>query len=148
MSLIICNSNGESLAITAETLTEQVRRLGLETQTSAAARELVASLDALAADRNNPDKVTRYRNARSQVVALVGVPDNDSNPEPDSSAKPAHAIRKCTKCGASMVFLFGYSGPINADTVKPGDTAWNPAAGHVSHFATCPYADNFRKGKK
>jgi hypothetical protein len=49
-----------------------------------------------------------------------------------------------------MVFLkvprTGKLMPVNADTVRPEDQAFDPQR-HTSHFATCPAAGQFRKGR-
>jgi len=37
--------------------------------------------------------------------------------------------------------------PVNADTVAEGDTRYQPQK-HVSHFATCPHSQQWRKPKE
>lgn len=59
-------------------------------------------------------------------------------------------VRKCSasNCGASIIFLptsSGRSMPINADTVDKEDEIYTHGK-HVSHFATCPAHEKFRRG--
>jgi hypothetical protein len=59
----------------------------------------------------------------------------------------AARIRQCTSCGAPIVWLmtqYAKPMPTNADTVTPEDSTFSKPR-HVSHFATCPNADNHRK---
>jgi hypothetical protein len=37
--------------------------------------------------------------------------------------------------------------PVDADTVEPGEEIFEPNSDHISHFATCPNANNHRKRK-
>ncbi len=58
-------------------------------------------------------------------------------------------ITHCRKCNAEMVWLATSAGktmPVNADTVREGDEVYDHTR-HVSHFATCKFADSFRKPK-
>jgi hypothetical protein len=41
----------------------------------------------------------------------------------------------------------GKSIPVDAATVTEGDTYYKHGA-HISHFATCKFAEQFRKAKK
>lgn len=53
----------------------------------------------------------------------------------------------CRSCGQDIVFLRTASGkqmPVNADTVEPGDTEYEHGR-HVSHFSTCPHANDHRR---
>lgn len=55
----------------------------------------------------------------------------------------------CKSCGDPMVWLKTAAGkaiPVNAGTVKEGDTLFDPLR-HVSHFKTCPDAKLFRRGR-
>jgi hypothetical protein len=55
---------------------------------------------------------------------------------------------ECRSCGASIVFLKTSTGKnmqVNAETVSAGDTEFEPAAGHESHFASCSNADGHRR---
>jgi hypothetical protein len=56
-------------------------------------------------------------------------------------------IVRCRSCGASIVWLNtdgGRNMPVNADTVQDGETlfVWRR---HVSHFASCPHSNQWRK---
>lgn len=54
---------------------------------------------------------------------------------------------KCKKCPQMIVWLPTKSGkqmPVDAQTVRENDTMYD-AKVHVSHFATCPAARDFRK---
>ena len=56
----------------------------------------------------------------------------------------------CSKCNARMVWLKTKAGkaiPVDAATVTDGDTNYQHGR-HISHFATCKFADQFRKAKK
>ena len=73
-------------------------------------------------------------------------------------------IERCKKCGAKIVFLKTSKAsymPVDWDSLQPIDQRnftngfpiqYDPKRGHVSHFATCPYSDEFRNkrngGKK
>lgn len=53
----------------------------------------------------------------------------------------------CRGCGAEIVWLKTEAGrnmPVDAETVEPGDEQFDHAR-HVSHFAACSKADQFRK---
>jgi hypothetical protein len=57
---------------------------------------------------------------------------------------------KCDSCKAEIKWLRterGHFMPVNAETVAEGDKIFKPGV-HVSHFATCPYADRHRKSKE
>lgn len=59
-------------------------------------------------------------------------------------------MTKCRACNAEIIFLLTKNEkriPINGDTYSAGETRFDPAK-HTSHFATCPKAAQFRKGKK
>jgi len=61
----------------------------------------------------------------------------------------AMKIVHCQKCNAEMVWLRTKTGkamPVDADTVREGDTDYDHIK-HVSHFATCKHAASFRKPK-
>lgn len=56
----------------------------------------------------------------------------------------------CRTCGAEIVWLktgAGKNMPTDAETVTRGDTQFEEAAGHISHFATCPQAASHRRDK-
>ena len=55
--------------------------------------------------------------------------------------------KNCRSCGAAIVWMKTGKGklmPVNADSVRPGDETYTPGI-HVSHFATCPQRDSWRK---
>jgi hypothetical protein len=59
-------------------------------------------------------------------------------------------IAKCRGCGEDVIWLVTRNGknmPIDAATVRPGDTMFDPVH-HSSHFDTCPKADKFRKTER
>lgn len=66
-------------------------------------------------------------------------------------------IRSCTSCGAPIVWFITTPNlrphPIDATSVQAGDlnldlqTKKHPEGKHVSHFATCPNANQHRKRK-
>lgn len=54
----------------------------------------------------------------------------------------------CRSCGAAIVWLETKSGkkmPVDAETASQGDTQFEAASGHISHFSTCPNAKIHRK---
>ena len=60
-------------------------------------------------------------------------------------------ITRCSSCRARIIWLKTAKGgnmPVDADTVEPDDTEYDPEGDHVSHFATCPNADQHRKKRK
>lgn len=57
--------------------------------------------------------------------------------------------RPCRKCHAPIVMIPTAKGrlmPIDAATYKVGDKLFDHTR-HISHFSTCPYAEQFRKRK-
>lgn len=55
----------------------------------------------------------------------------------------------CKACDAPIQFVKTASDgliPVNAETYTAGENLFNPVK-HVSHFATCPAAEEFRKNK-
>ena len=71
---------------------------------------------------------------------------SDEAPRP----QPHEELSLCRSCHAPIVWLTMPSGkknPANADTVEPGDEffVWGK---HVSHFATCEQAAEWRKSKR
>lgn len=57
--------------------------------------------------------------------------------------------QQCRKCKALIVFLKTRANklmPVDASTAIEGDVDYD-AARHMSHFATCPFAKEFRKPK-
>ena len=59
-------------------------------------------------------------------------------------------VTHCRSCGERIVFLpmpgSGKLNPANAETVEEGDTEFTWGR-HVSHFATCPDAGEWRRPK-
>lgn len=56
----------------------------------------------------------------------------------------------CRSCGEYIAFLKTASGksmPVDAESVTEGDEEFDKDV-HVSHFATCPDANKFRKREK
>jgi hypothetical protein len=60
-----------------------------------------------------------------------------------------HNPTHCRSCGAEIVWLRTKAGrliPVNAATALETDTEFDHNR-HVSHFATCPQANKWRKPK-
>ena len=61
---------------------------------------------------------------------------------------PVGTPTHCGSCGDSIVWLMtgnpGKRMPVNAETVSQGDLIYERGR-HVSHFATCRFADRHRK---
>jgi hypothetical protein len=59
--------------------------------------------------------------------------------------------RQCTSCGADIVWFRTSSGkrmPVDEATTKPNDAEHMlDLKRHISHFATCPEADKWRKSR-
>jgi len=58
-------------------------------------------------------------------------------------------ISKCRSCQAYIVWLKTERGaniPVDADSVSEGDDLFDQKV-HVSHFSTCPDADQHRKAR-
>jgi hypothetical protein len=75
--------------------------------------------------------------------------------DPDDTTE-AHERRivRCRSCNAKIIWLLTKNlkpMPVDADTVEPGDTELNlqtksnPEGTHISHFSTCPNANQHRK---
>lgn len=63
------------------------------------------------------------------------------------SRAPGGGSSKCRSCGAPIVWFKTSAGkkiPVDAATVEPEDQQLQLPR-HVSHFATCPDADKFRR---
>ena len=58
-------------------------------------------------------------------------------------------MANCRSCGAEIVWLKTkqeHSMPVDYDTFTQGDERlFDSKKGHISHFATCPNADEHRK---
>lgn len=71
------------------------------------------------------------------------------DPEQDDAVELRHEMRqkRCRACRARIIFLKTSSGkamPVDADTVEASDDQFDHER-HVSHFATCPDAPQFRR---
>lgn len=69
----------------------------------------------------------------------------------DEDTTEAHErrITRCRACRKQIIFLKTASGkamPVDADTVEPEDGEFEHGR-HESHFATCPQAGSFRRGR-
>lgn len=59
-------------------------------------------------------------------------------------------MSECRSCGAEIVWMKTKNGrniPVDPETATKGNKEFEPASGHISHFATCPFADDHRAGK-
>lgn len=68
----------------------------------------------------------------------------------DEQIREKHPLEvPCRSCGLPVVWFRTSSGkrmPVDAKTTRPTDAAHQlDLKRHVSHFATCPQADNWRK---
>jgi hypothetical protein len=71
----------------------------------------------------------------------------------DNDTTEAHErrITRCRSCNARIIWMKTAAEknmPVDADSVKPDDEEYDSAAGHVSHFSTCPNANQHRKPRK
>ena len=67
----------------------------------------------------------------------------------DDAIVEAHErrITRCKSCRAKVIWFktaAGRNTPVDADTVEPSDQELNTKK-HVSHWGTCPTADQHRK---
>jgi hypothetical protein len=70
--------------------------------------------------------------------------------EEDTTEEHERRIVRCSSCRARIIWLKTAAGrnmPVDADTVEPGEEIFEPNSDHISHFATCPNANNHRKRK-
>ena len=54
----------------------------------------------------------------------------------------------CSSCGEYIVWVKTERGkwmPVDADSFEEGDERVFDSSKHISHFATCPHADEHRK---
>jgi hypothetical protein len=68
--------------------------------------------------------------------------------EAETTEEHERRITRCSSCRAQIVWLKTAAGknmPVDADTVKPEDTEFDADSDHVSHFATCPNAQQHRR---
>jgi len=100
--------------------------------------------------RGEPDQMfLEVENVHRCLVAYLALMRmHEAKIEGESGHKPLQ-LTKCRSCQAGIVWLKTKSGknmPVDADTWKQGDPhLFNPDIGHISHFATCPNADDHRK---
>ncbi len=69
--------------------------------------------------------------------------------ESDTTEAHERRIVRCRSCHAKIIWFktdAGKNMPVDADTVEAADDDLDLTR-HVSHFATCPNANNHRKGK-
>lgn len=69
----------------------------------------------------------------------------------DDDTTEAHErrIKRCRSCNAQIIWFETAAGkrmPVDADSVKPEDTELELPR-HVSHFSTCPHAEQHRKAR-
>ncbi len=67
--------------------------------------------------------------------------------EEDTTEAHERRIVRCRSCNARIIWFKTAAGknmPVVADTVEPGDEKLELPR-HVSHFATCPQADQHRR---
>lgn len=58
-----------------------------------------------------------------------------------------HVVKRCRSCGGEIIWLWTSNGkrmPVDADSVGCGHQLFDPANGHMTHFATCPNAARHR----
>ena len=70
-------------------------------------------------------------------------------PFPKYKELPRPKVAHCRSCQARIVWLRTKAGkriPVDAGTVEAGAKEYDPKR-HISHFATCPEAAKFRRGK-
>ena len=64
----------------------------------------------------------------------------------DSNEAHERRITRCRSCNAKVIWFVTPNGkhmPVDADTVRPDDDCLKTR--HVSHFATCPDHNKWRK---
>ncbi len=120
----------------------------------------------LCAQRPNPAPVAVSRTARSKSPetngALPGPQQRILNAiswfealllmfEDDTTEAHERRIVRCRSCRAKIIWFTTAAGkkmPVDADTVEPDDDDDElDLERHVSHFATCPDAARFRRGR-
>jgi hypothetical protein len=65
----------------------------------------------------------------------------------DTTEEHERRIKRCRSCNDRIIWFDTPAGkkmPVDADTVEADDTELDLSR-HVSHFATCPNADQHRK---
>lgn len=69
--------------------------------------------------------------------------------EDDTTEAHERRITRCRSCRAQIIWFKTEAGrnmPVDADTVEPEDDEYEPPR-HVSHFSTCPNADEHRRSR-
>jgi hypothetical protein len=67
--------------------------------------------------------------------------------EPDTTEAHELRITRCKSCRARIIYLQTNNNkrmPVDADTVDAEDEVYEQGK-HVSHFSTCPNADEWRR---
>lgn len=67
--------------------------------------------------------------------------------EADTTEEHERRITRCRSCRARIIWLTTEAGknmPVDADSVEPEDEQFDSDK-HVSHFATCPNAQQHRR---
>ena len=68
--------------------------------------------------------------------------------EDDTTERHEKRITRCRSCRARIVWLKTENNknmPVDADTVEPDDEIFVPGGDMISHFATCPNANQHRR---
>jgi len=89
------------------------------------------------------------REALKYKALLIELKLNEPQPSgPALESQNGRKANSCRSCGKPIIWLPTASGksiPVNAFSVRNGEKQFNPAAGHLTHFATCPQAAQHRK---
>jgi hypothetical protein len=70
--------------------------------------------------------------------------------EDETTEEHERRIVRCSSCRARIIWLKTKKGanmPVDADTVKPSDTMFDPDGDQISHFASCPNSNQHRTRK-
>jgi hypothetical protein len=95
------------------------------------------------------EAVKKLENVYNVAVAYLALMRmHEAKIEADTGHKHLQLTR-CRSCQRGIVWLKTEGGknmPVDADTFAQGQPPiFNPELGHISHFATCPNADDWRK---
>lgn len=69
--------------------------------------------------------------------------------EADTTEEHERRITRCRSCRARIIWLTTEAGknmPVDADSVEPEDEQFDSDK-HVSHFSTCPHANQHRRSR-
>lgn len=94
-----------------------------------------------------PENRDDYRATRAQLLAEVRRIMRERRRNGVRVPDPAMRRARCKSCKASIVWFrtaAGRSMPVDASSVLSTDTQFD-ARRHMSHFATCPNADQHRR---